>query len=185
MLQTQCSVCEKSRKYKTLVFDEALNAYCLNAHECSDRHPNTIQSIKSRGFVMEFYNYEEALNIQQQKSKAMYEEGATSAHRHIRNVDVDRMLDTLSFRVKTQIQAEYLAYLMGKEGIRKISPLMQYLIDEAIERDLEFKSKLTAHSYTSYKPSEPVPTPTPKPIPKPVAKPIPSPTIQNEDVFTI
>lgn len=152
MLTTTCVICGMTRKYKNLLYDNQLGAYCASPYQCTANHPNSIANIKKRGTLMEFYTPEEAESISQQKTDAIYKASAHQYNRRTRDVDTERLTQTLSFRVRTAQQADYLAHLMAREGINKVSQAVHYLINFAIERDPSFNSKAIVAAISPYKP---------------------------------
>lgn len=177
MLKTNCTTCGKGRKFKTLLYDQELRPYCMNPLQCTQNHPNSQQNCKARGTYLELISYEEALDIQRGRFVHTYEETANQNGKRIRNVDLSTLSHgTVTFRTKSEAQADYIAYIMAKIGTNAISTAMQYIMQQQMDADQTFITSYTVRrgDYRSLpvveepivKEEEPIPTHQPTSRPK-------------------
>lgn len=182
MLKTICKVCGLRRKYKTLAYDNELNAYCISPTMCSSSHPNSQQNCKQRGMYLNLLGHEEAQKLMTQYYEKTYETAARAKNRRVRDVSMHALVTgTISFRLTGDEQAEYLAYTLAKIGSNKITDAIQSILQEAIESDYEFKTKgAIQFRGEELKQSQEAPKPQPTPQPKQEEK-----EAHDEDVFTL
>ena len=151
MIKSECSICGARRKFKSLLFDQSLAAYCHSAMVCNKNHPNSTQNKAIRGSFLDLITYEEALHIQKQRTEYTYEESASLFGKRIRNVNMHKLLTgSISFRVQNEAQADYISYVMGKIGTNKITDALHYIVGRAMDADPSFIAQYTQKrgSYT-------------------------------------
>jgi hypothetical protein len=188
MLKSECTICGARRKFKNLVYDQSLNAYCQSAMGCSNAHPNSPQNYRQRGTYIELLPYEEALLIQRQRTEYAYEETANQFGKRIRKVNMHKLITgSISFRVQSEAQADYISYMMAKTGTNKITDAVHYILNQAIEKDAGFIASYTQRrgAYVAtphpeieveFEADEPAPTP----------KILPTRKLENDEgVFTL
>lgn len=168
MLKSECVVCGSRRKFKTLMFDQDLRAYCSSAMVCGKAHPNSAHNRKERGTFIELIPYEEALQIQKQRTEYVYEETAQMFGKRIRNVNMHKLVSgTISFRVPTEAQAEYISYVLAKIGSNKITDSLQHIVNLAMENDKGFIAHYTQNRGTYHEtPLRAIEEPQPQPQPE-------------------
>jgi len=188
MLSTTCRYCGTDRKFKNLVFNSALEAACSSPMKCSTVHPNSLDNIRRRGTVEEFYTYEEAMQIAHERTEQTYRHSVSSHSRRLRSINIDSLLNkAISFRVANEMQADYIAYLMGKLSINKLSQVMHYLINSHLDKDTGFIAEYTARQTIAQYAERNAPTQkrtAPQAV-APVQPVAPQPTFNDEDVFEI
>lgn len=144
MLKPECVVCGAKRKYKSLLFDQDLRAYCSSAMVCGRAHPNSIVNRTARGTFLQMMSYEEASQLQRQRTEYTYEESAQMFGKRIKNVNMNRLHSgTISFRVQSEAQGEYISYMIGKLGSSSITEAVQHIINTCMEQDTAFISSYT------------------------------------------
>lgn len=144
MLKAECIVCGARRKFKSLVYDQSLNAYCASAMQCTKGHPNSQANCKERGTFLDMLPYEEALHLQKQRTEYTYEETAHTFGKRVRNVNMHKLITgSISFRVASEAQADYISYTLAKIGSNKITDALHYIMNQAIERDSAFLAQYT------------------------------------------
>ncbi len=180
MLKTTCKICGLRRKYKTLAYDNELNAYCASPFMCSSNHPNSQNNCASRGTYLNLLPYDEAQKLMVQYYEQTYESAARSKNKRVRDVSMQSLVTgTISFRLTGEEQAEYLAYTLAKIGSNKITDAIQAILQEAIENDYDFKNKLNIHFRgEELKQTQEAPAPQPKPKQEETQD-------DDEDVFTL
>ena len=182
MLSTTCKFCGLDRKYKNLLFTNALEAVCVSPIKCNALHPNSLDNIRRRGTVEEFYTYEEAMQAAYDRTEQTYKHSASNHSRRLRSINTETILNkAISFRVANEMQADYIAYTMGKLSINKLSQAIHYFINAVMDKDAAF---LAQHSV------KPFIQPMVKQQPQPQEQPQPQPKTQpqkdeDEDVFEI
>lgn len=186
MLSTTCKFCGLDRKYKNLAFTPTLEAVCMSPVKCNTLHPNSLDNIRRRGNVEEFYTYEQAMEVAYERTEQTYKQSVSNHSRRLRNINVDTLLTrAVSFRVANEMQADYIAYIMGKLSINKLSQAMQYFINTCMDRDAPFIAEYTARqtqSHTFVRPAEKAP---PQTIAKPKLAQQVKPIEEDEEVFEI
>ena len=144
MLKSECSVCGARRKFKSLVYDQSLNPYCSSAMNCVSFHPNSQKNYRERGTWTELLSYEEALQLQKQRTEYTYEESAHTFGKRVRTVNMHKLLTgSVSFRIQSETQADYISYILGKTGSNRITEAILFIINNAMEHDTSF---LTQHT---------------------------------------
>lgn len=145
LLRSECVVCGARRKFKSLVYDQALLAYCSSPFQCTKGHPNSQQNCKDRGTFVEMMTYEEALHVQKQRTEYTYEETAHTFGKKIRNVNMHKLISgAISFRVQSEAQADYIGYLLAKMGTTRITDTIHHILNKAIESDAAFLAQYSA-----------------------------------------
>lgn len=188
MLSTTCKFCGLDRKFKNLMYTPTLEAVCISPVKCNNLHPNSLDNIRKRGTVEEFYTYEEALQLAYERTEQTYKHSVSSHSRRLRSINVDTLLQkAISFRVANDMQAEYIAYVMGKLSINKLSQAMHHFINLCMDKDAGFIAEYTARqSLVQYvaRPKVEPETPTQK---QTVRIPLPPQTSpeDDEEVFEI
>lgn len=144
MLKSECSICGARRKFKSLVYDQSLNAYCHSAMMCTRNHPNSIQNKQQRGSYLDMMAHEEALVIQKQRTEYTYEESANTFGKRVRSVNMHKLVTgSVSFRIQSEAQADYISYVLGKIGSNRITEAILHIINAALERDAAFLAQYT------------------------------------------
>jgi len=142
MLKSECCVCGARRKFKSLVYDQSMNAYCFSANICTKGHPNSTSNKQQRGAYIDMMSHEDAMQIQKQRTEYTYEETANTFGKRVRNVNMHKLVTgSISFRVQTETQADYISYTLAKIGSNKISEALHYILNVMIERDSTFLSQ--------------------------------------------
>jgi hypothetical protein len=185
MLSTTCKFCGLDRKYKNLAYTSTLDAVCVSPVKCNGLHPNSLDSIRKRGTVEEFYTYEQAMELAYERTEQAYRNSASNHSRRLRNINTETILQrAISFRVANEMQAEYIAYTMGKLSINKLSQAIQYFINVCMDKDLAFLAEYSGMKSQQHVFVKPVPTQTiPKPMPTQTQTPAYEP--EDEEVFEI
>lgn len=161
MLSTTCSICNARRKFKTLLFDQNLNPYCLNPYQCLSDHPNSLKNTRQRGTMENLLTYEEASLIEKERAIETYEDTAAIFHSKKIDVNIHRLMTgTLGFRAANEAQAKYICYIMGKLNTGKTSAAIQYLVAKAMEDDAGFVAQQINAKNRQYR--EPKETITPQ-----------------------
>lgn len=144
MLQSYCECCGKDRKYKNLEFDEQLKGYCINPAMCNEMHPNALRNIKARGNVKEMLDFDQAKAILDERMVATYQDVSRNNFQRNRNMRTDQLSQAISFRLKNDIQAQFISYIMGQQGISKPTNAMHYIINKLLEADTGFQAQFMA-----------------------------------------
>jgi hypothetical protein len=185
MLKTNCTVCGKNRKFKSLMYDHELRPYCVNPLQCSEHHPNSHSNCKQRGTFLNLLTYEEASHTQRERFTHTYEETAHQSGKRIRNVDLSTLATgTVTFRTKSEAQADYIAYIMAKIGSNAISTVMQYILQGAMDIDQAFITSYTTRR-GDYKSEKIVAAPITKDELPPLPRETTSTTKADEGIFTL
>jgi len=193
MLKSECSVCGARRKFKNLMYDQALSAYCSSPMICVKNHPNSPSNCRQRGTFVELMTYEDALYTQKQRTEYTYEETANTFGKRMRNVNMHKLITgSISFRVSSEAQADYISYTLAKIGTNKITDAVHFILNQAIEKDAGFLSTFTQKrgSYTATPNVEigfaPIDPPTKEEIQEREVKPLPTRKLENDEgVFTL
>lgn len=188
MLKAECSICGARRKYKSLLYDQSLNAYCGSAMACTKHHPNSIWNKQQRGSFLELMQYEEALMLQKQRVEYSYEESASMFNKRVRTVNMHKLLTgSISFRVQNEAQADYISYTMGKMGTNKISDVLHMLMNKAIESDQGFIAHYAQRrNVSAVTPVPAYPIEQEEPQPRERLQSVPSRTVEpDEGIFTL
>ena len=136
MLKSECSVCGARRKFKSLVYDQSLNPYCSSAMNCVSFHPNSQKNYRERGTWTELLSYEEALQLQKQRTEYTYEESAHTFGKRVRTVNMHKLLTgSVSFRIQSETQADYISYILGKTGSNRITEAILFIINKIDRQD--------------------------------------------------
>ena len=187
MLSTTCKFCGVDRKYKNLAFTSTLDAVCISPVKCNTLHPNTLDNIRRRGNVEEFYTYEQAMQIALERTEQTYRNSASNHSRRLRSINTETILQrAISFRVSNEMQAEYIAYTMGKLSINKLSQAIQHFINTCMDKDVAFLAEYSSIKSQPHVFVKPVPTQTisaSKPVPAPAQMPAYEP--EDEEVFEL
>ena len=139
MLSTECCVCGHRRKFRNLMYDQNLRAYCALSTQCTKNHPNSPRNVSQRGALIDLIDHQDAKQIAVERNDMKYEQSARDAGNTVRDVNINRLVTgNISFRLKTDLQAEYIAYMMGKSGSKHLTVVMLDILDEAIRQDLSF-----------------------------------------------
>lgn len=140
MLDRVCTACGSKRKKQGLVYDGHLRPYCVNV--CSSAHPNSPANLKKRNSYADMITFDDAQALAYERADTTYAKGARTANRRMRSVESGVVLrDTISFRIRTEEQAQYLMYVMGREGYIRISEAIQKILEDACSSDNEFQEK--------------------------------------------
>ena len=144
MLKSECIICGARRKFKSLVYDQKLDAYCASAMQCAKGHPNSQLNCRDRGTFLDMMPYEEALHLQKQRTEYTYEDTAHTFGKRVRNVNMHKLVSgAISFRVSSEAQVDYISYTLAKIGSNKITDALHYLLNSAIEKDAAFLTQYT------------------------------------------
>lgn len=185
MLKPECSICGARRKFKSLVFDQSLAAYCHSPMLCTKNHPNSSINKQNRGSYLDLMSYEEALHLQKSRTEYTYEETAHTFGKRVRNVNMHKLVTgAVSFRVASEAHVDYISYMLAKLGTNKITDVLHHIMNTAIERDSAFLAQYTQKrgSYTH----TPVPSYPIEETPRERIQQIPSrPVDPDEGVFTL
>lgn len=139
MLLSECSACGHRRKFRNLNYDQQLRAYCASPAQCVKHHPNSIRNVQNRGSFIELLDYEDAQQIMLDRNAINYEQSAKDAGKTTKNVNLHRLVTgAISFRLKTDIQAEFITYMMGKTGSKQMNSVILDIIEMAMESDSTF-----------------------------------------------
>lgn len=182
MLKTTCTICGMRRKYKTLAFDNELNAYCSSPAMCSSNHPNSVQNCKQRGSYLNLLDSEQAQKEQLNYYQHSYEQMARSKNKRVRDVSMQALITgTISFRIANEDQAQYLAFMLAKLGTNKITDVIQQLLNDGMSSDMDFKNRFIAqYRGENLTQSAPLPEPKPKQTPQQEEQ-----EQDSEDVFSL
>lgn len=102
--------------------------------------------IKDRGGYLEMHSYTDATELQKQRFEYAYEESAHLNNKRIRNISMHSLAKgSISFRVASDIQAEYIAHVLAKIGSNKIGEAIQHCLQSCIEQDTAFLGTRTAY----------------------------------------
>lgn len=139
MLPSECSACGHRRKFRNLNYDQQLRAYCASPAQCTKHHPNSIRNVQTRGSFVELLDHEDAQQIMLDRNAFNYEQSAKDAGKPAKNVNLHRLVTgAISFRLKTDIQAEFITYMMGKTGSKQMNAVILEIIERAMESDNTF-----------------------------------------------
>lgn len=157
MLPTECSVCGHRRKFRNLSYDQQLNAYCKIASQCHRDHPNSMMNCQKRGTFVHLMPYDEASSFHMDRAGDSYRSVAKANGNPVPKANFARLSrGSISFRTKTDAQADYIIYRMAKLGTAEISSAVADIINSAMNSDHEF---LAHHSGKQVVVSQ-IPTPT-------------------------
>jgi hypothetical protein len=114
------------------------------------------------------------------RANALYKSGAIAGNKRQRaGVEVTQTIsDTISFRIRDDAHAEYIMYIMGREGYNKVSQAIQSIINIAILSDQAFLSQTAGLSNLSHIPVKDV-------IENKLQAEKPAPPVQDEEVFEV
>lgn len=178
MITTTCTACGSTKSRKSMSYDMDLKGYCNSI--CCSTHPNAPRGLKERGTFADLMSYEEAMSIVTTRANELYKAGAQSSQKRTRpTVDVVRMLnDTISFRIREHAHSDYIMYVMGREGLNKVSQAMHTIINTAILSDQNYIKRAKGLENLHVVPIEAPPTPE-------ASKPIPYVEQVQEDIFEV
>ena len=63
MLKKTCKACGKDRKKSKIMYDDYINAYCKNTHECNNEHPNSTINLIKNGKMIPLYDHDKAVEM--------------------------------------------------------------------------------------------------------------------------
>jgi hypothetical protein len=137
-------------------------------------------SLKKRGQYADLMTYQEATDMVATRANALYKSGAIAGNKRQRaGVEVTQTIsDTISFRIRDDAHAEYIMYIMGREGYNKVSQAIQSIINIAILSDQAFLSQTAGLSNLSHIPVKDV-------IENKLQAEKPAPPVQDEEVFEV
>lgn len=157
MLPTECSVCGCRRKFRNLTYDQQLNPYCKIPSQCHRDHPNSMVNCQKRGTFVHLMTYEEASSFHMDRAGDSYRAVAKASGNTAPKANFARLSrGSISFRTKSEQQAEYIVYRMAKIGTAEISTAVADIIQRALTSDPEF----LAHSAGKQVAVSQIPTPT-------------------------
>lgn len=149
LLRSECTICGAKRKFKSLMYDEALLPYCASPMQCTPNHPNSPSNCKIRGTFISMKTHEEAVFVQKQRTEHTYEQTAQMFGKKIQNVSMNKLVSgAISFRVQHETQADYIGYLLAKLGTSRITDTLHYILNKAIEADTSFLAQYAANRGT-------------------------------------